>query len=366
MAGHGVDRPHARRRPPGGLCFARFEFAGKRLLWSLLLVPFVLPTVVVGSAVLGVVGPRSPVGVDLHGTIWAILLAHVFFNYAVVVRTVGGVLGQPRPDARGRGPGLRARRSGGRSGRSRWPLLRPAVLAASSIVFLFSFTSFGVVLLLGGPGFNTLEVEIYTQTTRLLRLDIAAVLAIVQFGAVLAVLLVYSIFSPSPLGGHSACARRSRRAGRCGEPARALFLAANLVFMGLLLGVPLGVLVLRSIDFGSSRFWSHYSALGSAAAGECPVRPADRGRSQLAHVRAGRDGHRAGDRRLGIVGHRRHGLAPHARRARARPGVDDAARHVGGHRRLRVLDRARPSAARPPRLAGGWCRSRTPWWPCRS
>ena len=74
---------------PGAALFARYRFRGKRLLWSALLVPFVLPTVVVGVAMLGVYGPGGVSGLTLSGTIWAILIAHVFFNYAVVVRTVG-------------------------------------------------------------------------------------------------------------------------------------------------------------------------------------------------------------------------------------------------------------------------------------
>ena len=44
-----------------------------------------------------------------------------------------------------------------------WPLLRPAIGAAAVLVFIFSFTSFGVILILGGPRFATLEVEIYRQ-----------------------------------------------------------------------------------------------------------------------------------------------------------------------------------------------------------
>jgi thiamine transport system permease protein len=250
---------------PAAYCFARMQFVGKRVIWALLIVPFVLPTVVVASAVLGVLGPRSPVGVDLKGSIWAILLAHVLFNYAVIVRTVGAFWSNLDPSLE-----EAARVAGASQWRAfrevTWPLLRPAVLAATSIVFLFTFTSFGVVLLLGGPGFNTLEVEIYTQTTRLLRLDTAAALAIVQFGAVLAVLLVYSIFAHrrTATGRLRAAEETSRPVNEIGPR---LFLTANLVFMGLLLGVPLGVLVLRSFDFGSGRFWSHYSDLASARRG---------------------------------------------------------------------------------------------------
>ena len=49
------------------------------------------------------------------------------------------------------------------------PLLLPAVAAAASLVFLFCFTSFGVILILGGPRFATLEVEIYRQAVSLFR-----------------------------------------------------------------------------------------------------------------------------------------------------------------------------------------------------
>ena len=59
---------------------------------ALVTVPFVLPTVVVGAAFLALLGPGGPLGaLGLDQTVWAILIAHVFFNYAVVVRTVGGL-----------------------------------------------------------------------------------------------------------------------------------------------------------------------------------------------------------------------------------------------------------------------------------
>ncbi|HEV3486920.1 MAG TPA: hypothetical protein VG106_16025, partial [Vicinamibacterales bacterium] len=69
---------------PGAYVFARYEFRGRRVLNALVIVPFVLPTVVVAAAFLALVGPRSPFGLRLDNTIWAILIAHVFYNYAVV------------------------------------------------------------------------------------------------------------------------------------------------------------------------------------------------------------------------------------------------------------------------------------------
>ena len=86
---------------PGAYVFARFDFPGKQLLRAVVTVPFVLPTVVVGTAFLALLGRGGLLdelwGVRLDTTVWAILLAHVFFNYAVVVRTVGGLWAQLDP-----------------------------------------------------------------------------------------------------------------------------------------------------------------------------------------------------------------------------------------------------------------------------
>ena len=162
---------------PIAYVFARYEFPGKRVLSALLTVPFVMPTVVVGSAFLALLGSRSPLGVDLSRTIWIIFAAHVFFNLSVVVRTVGGLWSHLDP---------RLEEAARSLGATRWqafrtttlPLLRPAIVAATSIVFLFTFTSFGVILILGGLTYATLEVEIYRQTTSFLNFPIAAALAI--------------------------------------------------------------------------------------------------------------------------------------------------------------------------------------------
>ncbi|ROQ83157.1 binding-protein-dependent transport system inner membrane component [Streptomyces sp. CEV 2-1] len=138
---------------PGAYVFARFDFPGKQLLRAIVTVPFVLPTVVVGTAFLALLGRGGFLdelwGVRLDTTVWAILLAHVFFNYAVVVRTVGGLWSQldPRQEEAARVLGA-GRFAAWR--RVTLPALAPAVAAAALIVFLFTFTSFGVVQILGG------------------------------------------------------------------------------------------------------------------------------------------------------------------------------------------------------------------------
>jgi thiamine transport system permease protein len=189
---------------PGAYLFARFEFPAKRLLRALTTLPFVLPTVVVAVAFNALLGPRGWVNLVLMSigglsappiqfvnTLWAILAAHVFYNTAVVLRLVGNAWSHLDPRwvhaARvlGAGPGRAWREV-------TLPLLRPAILAALVLVFLFDFSSFGVVLILGGPRFATLEVAIYTQALHLLNLRMAAILSIIQIAFTLALTIIYT------------------------------------------------------------------------------------------------------------------------------------------------------------------------------
>ncbi|WP_406394855.1 iron ABC transporter permease [Streptomyces sp. NBC_00882] len=247
---------------PGAYVFARFDFPGKQILRAVVTVPFVLPTVVVGTAFLALVGRGGLLdelwGVRLDTTVWAILLAHVFFNYAVVVRTVGGLWAQldPRQEEAARMLGasrLRAWRT------VTLPALAPAVAAAALMVFLFTFTSFGVVQILGGPTFSTLEVEIYRQTSEIFDLSTAAVLTLIQFVAVGAVLAVHAWTvrrreTALRLVDESGTARRPRGAGEWG------LLAGVVGSVAVLLVLPLAVLVQRSLDaadFGYYRALTH-------------------------------------------------------------------------------------------------------------
>ncbi|GGU98454.1 ABC transporter permease [Streptomyces spectabilis] len=262
---------------PGAYVFARFDFRGKQVLRAVVTVPFVLPTVVVGTAFLALIGRGGLLdelwGVRLDTTVWAILLAHVFFNYAVVVRTVGGLWAQldPRQEEAARMLGASRTRA--------WrtvtlPALAPAVAAAALMVFLFTFTSFGVVQILGGPTYATLEVEIYRQTANLLDLPTAAVLTLVQFAAVGGVLAVHAWTvrrreSTLRLVDAATTARRPRGAGQWG------LLGFVLLTVAVLIVLPLGVLVQRSLDGPEGYGFAYYRQLTSTDGGAFLVPPVD-------------------------------------------------------------------------------------------
>src|SRR5699024_864140 len=119
----------------------------------------------------------------------AVILALVFFNYAVVVRTVGTMWQSLDPRA------VEAARTLGASQTRAFftvtvPQLAPAIASAGAIVFLFCSTSYGLVRTLGSPGYGTLETEIWRQSTSLLDNQTAAVLSLLQIVIVIATLIV--------------------------------------------------------------------------------------------------------------------------------------------------------------------------------
>jgi thiamine transport system permease protein len=244
---------------PGAYVFARFTFPGKALLRSLMMVPFILPTVVVAAGFNALLGPRGWMNLFLMrllsldtpplmilNTLGMILLAHVFYNTSVVIRIVGSAWAQLDTHLEDAGRVLGA--SPLRTMREiSMPLLRPSFLAATLLVFLFDFTSFGVILLLGGPRYATLEVEIYIQALHMLNLPLAGILSVLQLICTLILTLIYlrisggEAVSLSPrIQGEGTMAPRTWRQ-------RLLVISIVMVLLVLLVS-PLTALGLRSVS----------------------------------------------------------------------------------------------------------------------
>jgi thiamine transport system permease protein len=139
------------------------------------------------------------------------------------------------------------------------PLLMPAVLAAAMLVFVFCFTSFGVVLILGGPHLATIEVEIYRQAVHLFNLPMAAALSLVQIVFTFALMAIYTRFERRGAVGLIPRAATGQRPARTGG--ERLALGATLVFMLLFLGTPLLALLLGSLITASGPGLDYYRAL---------------------------------------------------------------------------------------------------------
>ncbi len=243
---------------PAAYLLARYRFRGKSFLRALSGIPFVLPTLVVAAAFDALLGPSGWINlglmhlfnleaVPIHflNTFGAILIAHIFYNTTIVLRLVGDFWARLSP---------RVEQAARSLGANPWqtlrhitlPLISPALAAAALLVFIFDFTSFGVILILGGPHFSTLETEIYYQTTALFNLPTAAVLALIQLVCTLALTLIYSrltvrLSRPVELRAPSLVAQplptqRDRRLA-----------TAFLLLLALFFAAPLGGLAARSL-----------------------------------------------------------------------------------------------------------------------
>jgi thiamine transport system permease protein len=177
---------------PAALAFGYVRIPGARLWRALFTVPFVMPSVVAAVALLAWFGPRGYLGVDLRDTLWIVLLAHAAYNVGIVVRVVGGHLEALAPRLHEAAAML------GASGVSRLvrvtlPLAAPAIVAAGTLIFLFCFTSFGVIMILApAPAFATLEVEVYRAAARRVDLVEAAALATLQLVVVMGLVVAYT------------------------------------------------------------------------------------------------------------------------------------------------------------------------------
>ncbi len=236
---------------PAAYLFARYDFRGKSLLRALTAVPFMLPTVVVAAGFSALLGPRGLIhtlfplsNFQFIGTLTAILIAHVFYNTTIIIRIVGNALSSLDPKLE------TAARALGADPYRVWqhvtfPLLRPALLASSLLVFLFDFTSFGVVLLLGGSQFATLEVEIYLRVLRLPNMPLAALLSVIQLVCTILFSALYSRFatrSTIQTNPHSASSNLRKPKALRGK----IFVAALILLLSAFFLLPLSALPIRS------------------------------------------------------------------------------------------------------------------------
>lgn len=242
---------------PSAYLYSHYRFRGKRLMRTLTTLPFILPTVVAVAGFTALLGPRGLLNLGLMklfgldqppimfmNTLWGILLVHVFYNTTIVLRVVGSAWSQldPRWEQTARMLGASKRQA---LREVTLPLLRPSILAATLLVFLFDFTSFGVILMVGGPYFSTLEVAIYQQTMSLFNLPLAGILAVVQLLCTFVITWIYS-----KINGIRRVPLMPRLEGEILRQARSLkekvALCGMNSLLALLLVAPMLALVLRS------------------------------------------------------------------------------------------------------------------------
>ncbi len=161
---------------PGAYFVARYRFRTRRLFFSLAAVPFCMPPLLVilsfilyfgKSGFLAAAFSRAGLpflkSSSFLYSMTGLVFIHAFYNFPIVIQTVGALWSQ-LPDSR-----EEAARTLG-AGRAKaflvgtLPYLLPSLFQAASLIFLFCFFSFTIVLVFGGLSGSTLEVEIYRAT----------------------------------------------------------------------------------------------------------------------------------------------------------------------------------------------------------
>ena len=247
---------------PCAFVFAHYEFPGKKAFKTLASIPFVLPAVVVAAAFQACLGKSGLLdthfGLVMDHPLALIFTAHLFYNFSVMLRIISGFwtgLGGRIMEA--------AALLGASPMRVFWhitlPLLTPALWGSFALVFIFCFSSFGIILILGGPGYATIEAEIYRQAAHLFNLPLAAALSLVQICFTLALMGAYTRFTRR--------AAQSMPQGRKQppKPPRTLgektMVGGVILFILLLCVLPLAALVIKSITLKGEFTLAFYRAL---------------------------------------------------------------------------------------------------------
>lgn len=159
---------------PGAYIFSRYQFVGDTSLKTILIIPFVLPPVVVVLGFVLLLGPNGILNslmmtifslenppIHIYKTFQGIILVHAFYNVPIVLRLVSSAWSKANVDMEEVATSL-----GSRNFHFfryvTFPQISSAILASGILSFLYCFTSFAIVLSLGGIQFKTLEVQIYS------------------------------------------------------------------------------------------------------------------------------------------------------------------------------------------------------------
>lgn len=177
---------------PAAFFCSRRHFPGRRILLSLSVVPFCVPSIIIALGyvtflglngglnqfLMFIFGLKEPPVKILYSFV-GLIIAHGFYNFPLIMKTVADswsrVPSEPAESARLLGAGE------GRIFRTVTIFqLLPSIASSCMLVFIYCFLSFILVLLFGGIGNSTLEVEIYKAARATLDFSLVGRLAVVE------------------------------------------------------------------------------------------------------------------------------------------------------------------------------------------
>ncbi len=194
---------------PGAYIFSRYQFIGDNSLKTILTIPFVLPPVVVVLGFVLLLGPNGILNslmmtifnlenppIHIYKTFQGIILVHAFYNVPIVLRLVSSSWSKANVDMEEVATSLGSRRFHFFRYVT-FPQISSSILASGILSFLYCFTSFAIVLSLGGIQFKTLEVQIYSLFHYRYDFQQAASLALFQL-IITSVLIIAYLYISEP------------------------------------------------------------------------------------------------------------------------------------------------------------------------
>ncbi len=185
---------------PMGIFLGRYNFRFKRAINSIVIIPFFLPSILVVFAFISGFGPDSALAGGLpflrsfSSGLPGIIAVNTFFNAPLVALFTMTAVEQSDV-------GLNeAAMTLGASGLARFRTIwgRDALLAAagaSLLAFTYSFAGFAAPLVIGGPGYFTLDAWIYFMVKTLSNMQAAIILALIEALMLIVPALAYILFS---------------------------------------------------------------------------------------------------------------------------------------------------------------------------
>ncbi len=186
---------------PGAYLLGRTRFRFKGIFAALSTVPFVMPSISMTLGFISFFGhngifnsyflwPIFHVRFEPLFTLLGVMMGNAFYNFPLTMMIVGSAISNLDPVY-----AEAARIDGASKFKSflfiEFPIILPSVVSALILTFIYCFTSFAVVLVIGGAQFSTIEVQIYMYLTTLVDFRGAMDLTILQItliGSVVSVL----------------------------------------------------------------------------------------------------------------------------------------------------------------------------------
>jgi thiamine transport system permease protein len=251
---------------PGAYLIATYSFRGKRLILALSAIPFVIPSILVVlgfviffgnngflNRILMTLFKLEEPPLSILYSFPAIILAHTFYNFPIIMSLVSSYWEHMDGNCETASYTLGATKAKTFFSIT-LPRLLPAIISAASLVFLFCFNSFAIILVLGGgPRYTTMEVEIYRQARMLGQTGSAAALSLFSILVTTILLLWYNRTQK-----RLALSETYRNSNRLIEkkpatlPGKLLALFYTIVSSLFILG-PIASVVVRSFMASSSR-----------------------------------------------------------------------------------------------------------------